>query len=283
MKKPIYNRIGFWIAVITVAAVAVLAALFIVQLSDSQISKPLTKEECQQIVDDTFHDLPVSNTGASKYIIDNIKINVDSVELGYQKDMVLHCSYTTLNVKKALSGELDTLMTTAYEFYLSKSKASGADIDLRSVRKPMLALVKDAETVSGKIDLHIYETSAGYMLHMSNEIVDTCTGGILSVTNKINEITHVQYNGESVDISKNGSLRTGLSGPLALENYSEAKPFTGGKLVEAWLDFKEDFHNNFIEGDRYMHLVRGLGITLSLTFLAAIFGILLGFIIAIIR
>jgi len=36
-------------------------------------------------------------------------------------------------------------------------------------------------------------------------------------------------------------------------------------------------------GDRYMHLVRGLGVTLLLTLLAALFGIILGFIIAVIR
>lgn len=47
--------------------------------------------------------------------------------------------------------------------------------------------------------------------------------------------------------------------------------------------FIEKLYDNFIKDDRYMYLVRGLGNTLMITFFAALIGIALGFVIAIIR
>lgn len=48
-------------------------------------------------------------------------------------------------------------------------------------------------------------------------------------------------------------------------------------------EFKLKFYTNFIKDDRYMYLVTGLGNTLAITFLAVLLGILLGFLVAIIR
>ena len=283
MKTPLYKRYGFWIAIILAVIVAVIGIELAVELSDNRVKNELDLQQCQEIVDNTFQELPASNTGAAKYVLDNTKITINEIEYGFEKDIILSCSYQTIDAKSVLINEVDNLMRTAYEYTLKKPKASGADIDLRCVRKPILDLLATAQAVNGDITLHIYETSNGMSLYLSNEIVDTCTGGIITVTDAINQYVTLDYNGEKIDLTKNGSLRTGVSGPLALDNYSSAKPFTGGKLIEAWRDFCSDFRKNFIEGNRYMHLVRGLGVTLLLTLLAALFGIFLGFVIAIIR
>ena len=42
-------------------------------------------------------------------------------------------------------------------------------------------------------------------------------------------------------------------------------------------DFQVKFYTNFIKDDRYMYLVKGLGNTLAITFLAVLLGIFLGF------
>ena len=47
--------------------------------------------------------------------------------------------------------------------------------------------------------------------------------------------------------------------------------------------FKINFINNFITDNRYMYLVQGLGKTLLLTAFAAIIGIVLGFLVAVVR
>lgn len=49
------------------------------------------------------------------------------------------------------------------------------------------------------------------------------------------------------------------------------------------LGFVESFKQNFIEQDRWHYLVNGLGTTLMITFFAVLIGMVLGFIIAIIR
>jgi His/Glu/Gln/Arg/opine family amino acid ABC transporter permease subunit len=46
---------------------------------------------------------------------------------------------------------------------------------------------------------------------------------------------------------------------------------------------KSQFILNFVEKDRYMYIVKGLGITLKVTFFAVILGIILGFLVAIVR
>ena len=48
-------------------------------------------------------------------------------------------------------------------------------------------------------------------------------------------------------------------------------------------NFKEKFIQNFIEDDRWRLLADGLGVTLKVTFFAVILGIVLGFIVAIVR
>lgn len=48
-------------------------------------------------------------------------------------------------------------------------------------------------------------------------------------------------------------------------------------------DFQLKFYTNFIKDDRYMYLVKGLGNTLLITLFAVIIGVVLGFLIAIIR
>ena len=52
---------------------------------------------------------------------------------------------------------------------------------------------------------------------------------------------------------------------------------------DIWTKLKEDFVNNFITKDRYMYLLKGLGITFEVTFFAALLGILLGVIVALVR
>ena len=60
----------------------------------------------------------------------------------------------------------------------------------------------------------------------------------------------------------------------------------GGHLIKGvvlQMSFKEKFIQNLIEQDRWKLLARGLGTTLKVTFFAVLIGIVLGFVIAIIR
>lgn len=47
--------------------------------------------------------------------------------------------------------------------------------------------------------------------------------------------------------------------------------------------FYSDFENNFISDNRYMYIVKGLGVTFEVTFFAVLLGIVLGVIVALVR
>lgn len=54
-------------------------------------------------------------------------------------------------------------------------------------------------------------------------------------------------------------------------------------MTEWWQDFKHQFWLNFIDGNRWHYLTDGFKVTLELTFGAVIIGIVIGFIVAVIR
>ena len=282
MKKPIYKHYRFWFALILAAIITFLGIELIIELQDNQVKNQLSKEQCQTIVDDVFRELPSSEIGAARYILDNTKITVDSIAYGTEKNIILSCSYTTLDTKGALLPELSALSTTAYEYVQTKPNASGGDIGIRCMREPMLEIIKEAKPVSGKITMNIYEAPTGMILYLDDVTVDQVTGGMVTVQKVIDTMRFIEYNGDKIDIANNNTLRTGISNPIALDYYLSEKP-AAGWLLQALQDFKTDFYNNFIDKGNYMHLVRGLGVTLLLTLCAALFGIFLGFIIAIIR
>ena len=54
-------------------------------------------------------------------------------------------------------------------------------------------------------------------------------------------------------------------------------------IQDWWENFKDTFILNFVTDDRYMYLVRGLGVTFAVTIGATLLGVLLGVIIALVR
>lgn len=56
-----------------------------------------------------------------------------------------------------------------------------------------------------------------------------------------------------------------------------------GDAIPAGLKFLHDFYQSFVEGDRWMLYIKGLGVTLSVTVVALVLGTLLGVLIAVVR
>ena len=59
--------------------------------------------------------------------------------------------------------------------------------------------------------------------------------------------------------------------------------FLIGKISLFFQDIGHEFYLNFIKDDRWEYIAKGLGVTLEVTFFSVLVGILLGFIVAIIR
>ncbi len=59
--------------------------------------------------------------------------------------------------------------------------------------------------------------------------------------------------------------------------------FVMGKISLFFQDIGHEFYLNFIKDNRWEYIAKGLGVTLEVTFFAVLVGILLGFIVAIVR
>lgn len=279
MRKQNKTNKIILLCVVAVMIIAAIAVMIFNSLADKQVSNKLSVKEAQTIVDTAFDKLPVTVADSAKYVIEQTKITVNSVEYGYEKDVILSCSYSTINTKDALSPNLASIATRAYEI-TQKNGSNQVGIRLKAVYADYLS---KAEPVSGEITLYIYETSNGMQLYLTDELIDTCTGGLKSVINEINQIKEVSYEGQTINVTNDNTLRTGIQYPIKLSNYTTDKPNTGSWLESSWNDFKNEFHRNFIQNARYMHLVTGLGNTLAITGLSALLGILIGFVVAIVR
>lgn len=288
MKTSFLKHRKVWIAGIALVLIlAVGIGIFAASHSGSkQVTNKIDVAQAQKIADDTFGNLAKETASGAQYILDASHITVNSVSYGYEKDVILSCTYTALDVKGAMLDKIDPVMQDVYAYYQGNEQAgkktNATKINIQ-FKKAILTYLENAETITGEVTLYIYETTDGMQLYLSDESVDTVTGGLLTVSNAIKNTNSVTYNGETVDITNKNTLRTGVLDCIGLQNYSSVKPSTGGPLEKAWDDFKDEFNRNFIEGDRYLYLVKGLGTTLSITALSALMGIALGIIVALIR
>ena len=281
VKKPLI------ISLCVIAVVAILAVvLYFVNSADKQVSNKIDAAAAQTIVDDTFASFPRSTAPGAQLIIDNTKVTVNSVDYGNEKDVILNCTYNTVDVNKALTSKLGEIMTDVYGLYMEREaqglKTSATNVKLY-IAKGMTEYLETAEAVSGEITLRIYETKDGMKLHLSREDINTCTGGLYTVYDEISNLKTVEYKGETIDITLKQSLRNGLEQCIEFEYMSFDKPSTKGP-IEVWFeDLGKDFHSNFIEAGRWKMMVKGVGTTLSITAFAVVIGVFLGFVLAVIR
>lgn len=69
-----------------------------------------------------------------------------------------------------------------------------------------------------------------------------------------------------------------------VESYmKDNKPESEAEVHGAWARFKENFHTNFVKNERWTYLTKGFLVTVEISAAAAVLGILLGFLIGVIR
>ena len=118
------KRLKSIITVALVCIIAVAAILFATgKNSENQVSVKLDAAQAQKIVDDTFSAIAKSTAQGALYILESTEITVEDVEYGYEKDIILSCSYKAPDVKNAVLGNVDAMMQQVYGFYLENENA----------------------------------------------------------------------------------------------------------------------------------------------------------------
>lgn len=281
------NRILLTVAVIIAAIAVFVAAVAIAQNIAGDVSREFTPAEAQKIVDDALSSLPKSVAAGAKYIVENSTVTVNSVDYGHEKDIILDCSYKTRDVRAVVAENIDDYILAAYNFNMQNS-AAGKKTNATKVKQliadKMTEDLASASEISGEITVFIYEVSEGeFELYLSDEVINTVFGGLLEAKEIIDSTDAVTVDGEIISIANKNTLRTGIKDVVALNSYDSRKPDTAIGIIKAWNTFKYDFHRNFVVNKQWKYITNGLVTTLQITALAVLIGIVIGFIVAVIR
>jgi His/Glu/Gln/Arg/opine family amino acid ABC transporter permease subunit len=243
--------------------------------------------DAQSIVDSAFAELPKPVATGAVAVFEKSKIEVQSVSYGNNKDVILSCRYQTIQVLDAIKAGGKKIIDTAYSTYIQEKEA-GKNMSATKLRlalkETLVQTIDSAAAAEGEVTLQLFEVKPGYFrLYLSDEAINTCFGGLVEVSGYIDTLQTAEYNGEEVDIKNNETVRTALKDCFKLTNYDSEKPDTGNFVVRTYRKFVYDFDRNFIQNSRWLYLAQGLGTTLSITALSGLMGIVLGFLVAIVR
>ncbi len=268
-------------------AVAIVFGVYTFQKMNNKIGTELSIADAQKLVDDTVANLPTTVSPGAKYVAENTKVTVNGLTYGTDKNIILECSYKTVNIGEVVVANVDKYLESVYAHYMNNS-SMGVKTNATKIKLFIADVIEDdiakASTLEGDVTFYIYETEPGvFTPYLSDELINTVFGGILDARAAITSVAEVNFNGETIDISNLNTLRSGVNDYIALKNYDSKLPDTSVPIEKMWNSFQYDFHRNFIEGNRYMYLVNGLLTTLKISALAALFGIAMGFVIAVIR
>ncbi|MBE6700587.1 MAG: amino acid ABC transporter permease [Ruminococcaceae bacterium] len=283
MLKNKFFRISlFVLAGIFIISAVFGAALFIEKQSNTVDTK-ITIEEAQEIVDTQLSSLPNNVADCAKFLLENTSVKVKDIEYGNEKNIILNCDYKTLDIYSVVSSNINDLLNISLTDEITGKAKNATTIQLE-INDKLFLLLENAPTLSGEVQINIYETEdKGLILYLDDNTVNTVLGGIVDAKNIVNNTNYITVNSEEIDISNKNSLRRGLEQCFALKNYDSKKPDTSSPLIKWVNSLADEFYRNFIKEARWQYLARGLRTTLSITFLSLVLGLVIGFIVAIIR
>ena len=272
------------VALIVIGVVAlVIGAILLVDSLNNRAQQDIDIEQAQTMIDEALDSLPNNVAMSAIYIRSRSNVTVTDMQYGIHKDIKLTCTYETIDVHTTIKDNVNDLLSSISINDPKTGKPKNATKVQIEVAQKVQALLENAPAITGEFEAYIYETNEGLKVYLSDEFVDTALGGILSAQNVISETKTITVDGEEVDITNRNSLRNGFIACFKLVNYDSAKPDTSSALQRAFNDFKEEFYRNFIQENRWMYLVQGLGNTLAITALALVLGVAIGFLVAAIR
>lgn len=276
------------VILILVAAIAIgLLITYAVQKIGNKLSREISAQEAEAIIEKTLDNLPNKVATGANYVADNTEITVTDISYGTDKNALVTCTYSAPAVGSVVSEHIGDYLSDAYGLYTENAekgiKTNATKIKLR-LASDIEADLSEMPHETGSVVVEILETTPGnFEMYLSDETVNTLLGGILDAQRIINESETLVYQGETINIANHNTLRSGVRDCIALTNYSSAKPDTSVGLERAWNSFRAEFYRNFIEKNRWTYIVNGLGTTIAITLCSVLLGIIIGFIVAVIR
>ena len=262
------------------------------QVKNRQTSVTLTAEQAQAELTELLDSLPTAVAKISGHVVSNIKTEVISVEEGDAREFVVTVKYETLDVKAMYDANKEEAFRLAWEYVegmTEQGKKVGATHIQSKVQNFLLSQLETGDWgIQGEVEIYFYDVREETpVMYISDDALNHLMGGYIAVKEDIKDTKVIEFtkDGEkvSIDIEKDNTFRNGLNQCFGLINYDAEKPDTSSPLQQKWNGIKADFHKNFIEKDRWLYIVEGVGYTLALTGLSLLLGIVLGLLTAIVR
>ena len=247
----------------------------------------LTAEQAQAYLEETLQSLPTTGAECSKYTVEHTEIEVLSVEPGKAREFVVRVKYTTPDVQSMYEAHKNNLFVTVYD-YVQAREAEGKKVNATliqiQVEKYILGLLESQPKTEGEIDVYFYDVRAEKpVMYLSDEAIDALLGGFVTVKDDIKETMSFTVDSQEISIEYDNTFRNGINQCFGLVNYDAEIPDTSSPLQQKINELGNEFYRNFIEDNRWLYLVEGLGNTLAITALALLLGIVLGVVSALIR
>lgn len=291
-KKKLITTKRVVLSLLVLAVVAFALYVVVAQSLAGRVSRVLTVDEAQQIVDEGVASLPKKQANAAVYITENMDVRVKSVEPGEDKSLVLFCEVSTYDIYEVVEKNLDKYLALAYKLdndRISKGlPKANSTVVRQSISQQFDKDFESAKRVEKSVELKIYEMAdSNFSLYLSDEVIDALYGDYKKAVSLVNGAETTIYAGKEISIKNNIPYKNGIVECFTLNNYDSKIPDTSIEAVK-WLNsVKNEFRRNFLDRDngrpRYMYIVDGLKNTILVTLCSLLIGIVIGFIVAVIR
>ncbi len=258
------------------------------QIQNRKTTLELTAADARTQLTELLESLPTTVAKISKHVVANTKTEVISVEEGDAREFVVKVKYETLDVAAMYEANKEAIFSMAWK-YAEGLKADGKKVNATLIQIQVQSFIMEQLEngnwkTGGETEIYFYDTRADKtVMYISDEALNNLLGGYVAVKDDIKATTEITVDGQSVSIASDNTFRNGINQCFGLVNYDAEKPDTSSPLEQKWNSIKADFHKNFIEQNRWLYILEGIGNTLALTGLSLLLGILLGLVTAITR
>ncbi len=290
MNKPLPQKKKRLIINLSLIGICILLIMGVVAadaIANRKIDLDLTAEQAQAYLQKTLQDLPTSVATCSQYTVENTEIEVLSVKPGKAREFIVRVKYSTPDVQEMYETHKNSLFVTVYD-YVQEATADGSMVNATEIQiqvnQYIFGFLESQPKKEGEIDVYFYDVRAEKpVMYLSDEALDALLGGYVTVKDDIRQTMSFEKDGQQISIESNNTFRNGINQCFGLDNYDAEIPDTSSPLQKKINDLSDEFYRNFIEDDRWLYLVEGLGNTLAITALALLLGIVLGIVTSLIR
>ncbi len=266
------------IATISIALLLAIIIGGIFILNKDSKAEEISASDAQAFANEEFDKM--ASTDVSKLIAEKNFITVDSLSYGNEKNAILECTVSTIDVYSAVAPFYDEFLGAEAKDELGMYKSR--TVFKKEFSEKLVGIINSAEPVTYTCTIQIFDTKDGWKVYAEPEVVETVYGNCGKIEKDIaGKTTYTDKNGAQQEIGST-NVTKGFVESFGIR-YNGQKPETGNWLIGTYNSLKYDFDRIFIQHGRWKTIFKGLWVTLKLTFFALIIGILLGFLIAFVR